>query len=78
MEEEKLDYEIDLSELSGEMTEAELAGAEKMKTLWYIEQDTKEKIIKICPGSDSSISLSGAQEAKHFIEVLEEAIQETF
>ncbi len=72
---ETADYVL---EFADEMTEAELAEVEKMKTLWYIEQDPEKKIIEIRPGNDNCISLHGAQEARHFIEVLEEAIQETF
>jgi len=72
---ETADYVL---EFTDEMTEAELAEVEKMKTLWYIEQDPEKKIIEIRPGSDNRISIHGAQEARHFIEVLQEVIQETF
>lgn len=77
--EEKIDYILDMSELDiSEKELAEIPNQEKMKTLWCIEQDIENKVIKICPRSDDCISLHGAHEARHFIEVLEEVIQETF
>lgn len=78
MEEVKPDYAVDLSE---ELTEEELAeihNQEKMKTLWCIEQDAEKEVIEIRPGSSGYVSLHGAQEIKHFVDVLEETIQRMF
>ena len=71
---DKVDFE--LSEETTETELAEVSDLEKMKTLWYIEQDSAKKEIKIRPGSGGYISLHGAQEVRHFIEMLEGVIQE--
>lgn len=74
MKEIEPDYEIEISETEV----AETSDLQKMKTSWYMEPDSEKKVIEIRPGSDDCISLHGAQEAKHFIGVLEEIIQEIF
>lgn len=72
----KIDFE--LSEETIETESTGVSDLEKMKTLWCIEQDPEKKEIEIRPGSDGCISLHEAQEALHFIKVLEGAIQEIF
>lgn len=76
--EEQRDYEIELSEVTPEAGLETIPEAEKMKALWYIEQNPEKKAIEIRPGSDGCISLYGVQEVKHFIKVLEETIQQMF
>lgn len=78
MQEKQQDYEIELSEVIPEAELKTISEAEKMKALWYIEQNPEKKAIKIRPGSDGYISLYGVQEVKHFIKVLEETIQQMF
>lgn len=77
MDKEKPDYEMELSEAEIE-EEITAPGMEKAETAWCIEQDAEKRIIEIRPGSDGCISLQGAYEARNFVNVLEEAIQEIF
>ncbi len=74
---ENVDYEIRDWETT-ETDSEEIPDIEKMKILWYIEQDPEKKVIQIRPANDNCILLHGAQEAKHFIKILEESIQQMF
>lgn len=74
----KPDYEVALKEEPTEEEMEKIQDQEKMKIAWCIEQDPEKKAIDIRPGSDGHISLSGVQEARHFVEVLEGIIQQMF
>jgi hypothetical protein len=74
--EENVDYEIENWETTETDSES-LSDIEK-KILWYIEQDPEKKVIQIRPANDNCILLHGAQEAKYFIEILKESIQQMF
>ncbi len=74
--EENVDYEIGDWETTETDSES-LSDIEK-KILWYIEQDPEKKVIQIRPANDNCILLHGAQEAKYFIEILKESIQQMF
>lgn len=77
MMEENVDYTFDTLEDTADAF-AGKPDTVKIPIRWWIEIDPKGKVIEIRPGDSGCISLYGAQDARNFINKIEEAIQGMF